>query len=93
MGGRELECTQGVGNRLDDTFYVLIDLGHPKPQHAKADLPTRRAWRTYDFLGISGPRGPGSLGAGFRGLELGQVHKMTDLVPGDAVCERSHAPA
>ncbi len=38
MGGRELECTQGVGNGLDDTFYVLIDLGQPKPQHAKADL-------------------------------------------------------
>jgi hypothetical protein len=32
----ELECTQSVGNGFDDTFDVLIDLGHTEPQHAKA---------------------------------------------------------
>ncbi len=26
------------------------------------NLPPRRGWRTYDFLGISGSRGPDTLG-------------------------------
>jgi hypothetical protein len=34
----ELECTQSIGNGFDDTFDVLIDLGHPESQHAKAHL-------------------------------------------------------
>ena len=36
MGGLKLECAQSIGSGGDDAFDVLIDLGHPEPQHAKA---------------------------------------------------------
>jgi hypothetical protein len=34
----DLECTKSIGNGFDDSFDVLIDLGHREPQHAKAHL-------------------------------------------------------
>jgi hypothetical protein len=38
VGALELECAQSIRNGFDDAFDVLIDLGHPEPQHAKAHL-------------------------------------------------------
>jgi hypothetical protein len=32
----EKKCTQGVSNGCDDSFDILIDLGRPEPEHAKA---------------------------------------------------------
>ena len=31
-------CTERIGNAIDDAFDVLVDLGHPESQHAKAQL-------------------------------------------------------
>ena len=31
-------CTESIGNAIDDAFDVLVDLGQPESQHAKAQL-------------------------------------------------------
>ena len=38
VGGRQGGCTESIGNAIDDAFDVLVDLGHPESQHAKAQL-------------------------------------------------------